>query len=339
MSPVSPDSADRPARLLRMMYDFTVSRALFAACELGIADVLADGDRPADELAAAVGLPADSLARLMRLLVASGVFRRDECGRYACTSMGELLQANHPQSVRDEFRQHLEYVAFADLLPALRSGQAALTLDGGLSYYERLDQMPGAREQFQRAGRSRARAAFGPLLASHQWHPGETVADLGGGLGHHLDAVLTAQPAATGVLVDRPTVIDDARSQPRPPGVANRIRYVAADFTADPLPAADVYLLANVLHNMPDEPAVALLRRVRREVPACRLLVVAEQIVPDEGSHPALTADLWMLVLLGGRERTAAEYHALLTAGGWELASHEHDPQRLSDLLSCVPAG
>lgn len=333
------DSAGYSARLLRMMYDFTVSRALFAACELGIADALAEGGRPADDLAAAVGLPADSLRRLMRLLVASGVFRRDEDGRYACTSLGELLQAGHAQSVNDEFRQHLEYLAFADLLPALRSGQPALTLDGGPSYYDRLDQEPGARERFQRACRSRSLAAFGPLLASHPWQPGATVADLGGGLGHHLDAVLAAQPAATGVLVDRAAVIEDARSQERPPEVANRIRYVAADFIGDPLPAADVYLLANVLHNLPDEPAAALLRRIRCEVPACRLLVVAEQVVPDEGSHPALTADLWMLVLLGGRERTGAEYHALLTAAGWELASHEHDPQQQSDLLSCVPAG
>jgi hypothetical protein len=322
-----------------MMYDFTVSRALFAACELGIADALAEGSRPVDELAAAIGVPADSLWRLMRLLVACGVFRQDESGRYACTSLGELLWADHEQSVRDEFRQHLEYLAFADLVPALRSGQAALSLDGGLSYYERLDQLPGARDRFQRACRSRSRSAFGPLLASHPWQPGETVADLGGGLGHHLDAVLAAQPTATGVLVDRPAVIEDARSQPRPPDVANRIRYVPADFTVGPLPPADVYLLVNVLHNMPDEPAVALLRRVRDEVPACRRVVVAEQIVPDEGNHPALTVDLWMLVLLGGRERTAAEYQALLTAGGWELACHEHDPRQLSDLLSCVPAG
>jgi hypothetical protein len=336
--PDTPDTPDSQARLLRMMYDFTVSRALFAACELGIADALAETRRRGDELAAAVGMPADSLRRLMRLLVATGVFCQDESGRYACTGLGELLQAGHEQSVRDEFRQHLEYLAFADLVPALRSGQAALAMDGGLSYYERLDQLPGARDQFQRACRSRSRSAFGSLLASHPWQPGETVADLGGGLGHHLDTVLAAQPTATGVLVDRPAVIEDAKSQPRPPGVANRIRYVPADFSAGPLPAADVYLLINVLHNLPDEPAVALLRRVRDEVPACRQVVVAEQIVPDEGSHPALTADLWMLVLLDGRERTAAEYQALLAAGGWELAGHEHDPRQLSDLLCGVPA-
>jgi hypothetical protein len=331
---VTSEATPAAERLLRMMYDMALSRSLYAACELGIADALADDGLPEGELAAAVGIPADSLRRLMRLLVAAGVFRQDAAGRYACTGLGEHLRASHERSVRDEFRLQLDYLAFADLVPALRSGGPVLAP----GYYERLDAAPTERRIFQRACRSRSRSAFGRLLACHQWPHGETIVDLGGGLGHHLEIVLGAQPTAAGVLFDRPAVIDDARSEHRPADVEDRIRYAAGDFTSGTLPSGDTYLLVNVLHNMPDPPALELLRRIRADVPACRRLVVAEQITPEHGSHPALAADLWMLALLGGRERTAAEYQALLAAGGWELAGQEHDPRELSDLLSFVPA-
>lgn len=327
------------ARLLRMMYDLATSRALFAACELGVADALSGGGHTARELTTAVGLPEDSVVRLMRLLVAAGVFRREADGRYACTELGELLRADHEFSVRDEFRQQLEYLAWADFLPALRAGTAAPTLRDGLGYYERLDASAEDRRRFQRACRSRARSVFGPLLASHPWQPGETVVDLGGGLGHHLEVVLTAEPAVAGVLFDRPQVIAEARSQRRVAAVEGRIRYVAGDFTRDVLPPGDTYLLGNVLHNLPDDPAITLLRRIRADLPGCRRLVVAEQVVPEQGSHPALAGDLWMLVLLGGRERTADEYRSLLAAAGWELAGREQDPYRFGDLLSCRPTG
>jgi hypothetical protein len=329
------NASDTDALLLRTMYDFTTSRALYAACELGIADALGDDALTADELAARAGLPQDSLRRLMRLLVAAEVFARDASGRYACTSLGDRLRADHEQSLRDEFCQQLEYLAFADLVPSLRASTPALGLSGGPGYYERLT--GDDRGRFQRACRSRSTAVFGALLASHQWLPGEMVADLGGGLGHHLSLVLQAQPEATGVLIDRPEVIEDARSQPWSAAVEARIRFVPADFTSDSLPAADVYLLANVLHNQPDQTACALLSQIRATVPACRNLVVAEQVMPETGSHPAFAADLWMLVLLGGRERTMDEYRNLLATGGWELAGHENDPRQHGDLLTCVP--
>ena len=328
--------SDAPARLLRMIYDFTTSRALYAACELGIADALGADALTAGELAARTGLPEDSLRRLMRVLVAAGIFARDDRGRYACTSLGERLRADHEQSLRDEFCQQLEYLAFADLVPSLRAGAPALSLHGGTSYYERL--RGDDRRRFQRACRSRSTAAFGALLASHQWRPGEVIADLGGGLGHHLRVVLRAQPEATGLLIDRQEAIDDARSQRWPAETEARISFLPADFTRDALPPADVYLLANILHNLPDEAALALLGQIRTTVPACRELVIAEQVLPETGNHPAIAIDLWMLVLLGGRERTMDEYRSLLAAGGWNLVGHEHDSPEFADLLTCVAA-
>jgi hypothetical protein len=330
--------ADASARLLRMMYDFTVSRALYAACELGVADALGGDSLTAAELAAATDLPEDSVVRLMRLLVAVGVFHRDDADRYACTALGQLLRGDDEFSIRDEFRQQLEFLAWADVLPSLRAGSAALTLSGGRGYYQRLDQAADDRQRFLRACRSRSRSVFAALLARHPWPAAATVVDLGGGLGHHLEGVLAAQPTAYGMLYDQADVVAVARTQPRAESVESRMRYQAGDFMVDPLPKADTYLLGNILHNLPDAPASALLSRVRTEVPGCRRLVIAEQVLPERGNHPALANDLWMLVLLGGRERTADEYRSLLAGAGWELAERDHDPRRFGDLLTCHPA-
>ncbi len=328
-----------PVRMLRMMYDFTLSRALYAACELGIADALGSAGRTAGQLAADLNLPEDSLVRLMRPLVAAGVFGLDETGRYRGTELAGYLRADHPESVRDEFRQQTEFAAWVDFLPALRTGTSAYQLRDRPGYYAQLDADPDSGRSFRSACRSRSRAVFGPLLAGYPWQPGETVVDLGGGLGHGLLAVLEAAPTVRGILYDQPAAIEQARAEPWPPTSADRVRFVTGDFGAEPLPAADTYLLGNIVHNAATPDAVRLLRRIRRDVPHCRRLVLAEQVLPDgTARHPAQATDLWMLVLLGGRERTADEYRSLVAAAGWQLADIRHDPVRLGDLLTCVPA-
>ena len=65
---------------------------------------------------------------------------------------------------------------------------------------------------------------------------------------------------------------------------------------------------------------MAILRTCRRAVPAGGRLLVVEQLIPP-GNAPsfAKTQDVNMLINLGGRERTEAEYRALYAATGFEL--------------------
>ena len=84
----------------------------------------------------------------------------------------------------------------------------------------------------------------------------------------------------------------------------------------------DVYVVSNVLHDWDDAEALAILRTVHRAMgPSARLLVV-ENVLDAPGRTPSQQrdvhlVDLHMLVMFGARERTQAEYDALLVAAGF----------------------
>jgi O-methyltransferase domain len=94
----------------------------------------------------------------------------------------------------------------------------------------------------------------------------------------------------------------------------------AGNFFADALPAADAYVLMDVLHDWPDEECVAILSAIRRAAPADATLLVVEGIVPEESADPgAATLDVVMLAVSGGRERTADQLNALFQRAGFSL--------------------
>jgi C-methyltransferase len=89
----------------------------------------------------------------------------------------------------------------------------------------------------------------------------------------------------------------------------------------DTVPAGgDAYILKNIIHDWADDKALAILRNIREAIdPAGRLLLV-EFVVPEgNGPHPAKLIDLEMLVIVGGRERTADEFRKFLALAGFRL--------------------
>jgi hypothetical protein len=70
------------ATMLRMISGFRVARAIYVAAKLGLADLLKDGSKHAEELAEATGTHAPSLYRVMRALASVGIFAEDEQGRF-----------------------------------------------------------------------------------------------------------------------------------------------------------------------------------------------------------------------------------------------------------------
>src|SRR5215472_7847468 len=69
------------------------SRAVHLAAKLGVADLLKDGPRSADDLARMTETHAPSLRRVLRLLASVNVFCELEDGRFALTPVGECLRA------------------------------------------------------------------------------------------------------------------------------------------------------------------------------------------------------------------------------------------------------
>jgi hypothetical protein len=321
--PTGAGAVPPPATLLQMMTGYWVSQALYVAAKLGVADLLADGPRPVEELAAATQTDARSLRRVLRALASVGVFTEASPGAVALTPLAALLRTGTPDSMRALAIMYAEeqYRAWGDILHSVQTGETAFEQQFGASYFAYLAQHPAADRVFNEAMTGWTMQLVGAVVDAYDFSPFKTVVDVGGSYGTLLAAILRSNPAARGILFDQPHVVAAAGEQLGVAGVAERCTTVGGDFFVEVPAGGDAYLLAQILHDWDDERSVAILRQCRRAMPAHGKLLVIELVLPP-GEEPFFGKwlDLHMLVLLGARERTAAEYEALFQAAGFELA-------------------
>lgn len=304
-----------PAQILiELAHGHVAARCLQIVAELGVADVLGARAASAEELAAQTGVSADALGRILRLLAAHGVFAA-EGGAYVHTAASRLLRGDAPGSLRSLVRMNgmpVIWNQYTELAHAVRTGRPATDWAGLLEYFAAHAEEAA---QFNQAMVGKSAAVVPAIVAAYEFDAFSTIADIGGGHGHLLEAVLESAPAASGVLYDLPQVIAEAA------GRANdRLERRGGDFFVDALPRADLYLLMEVLHDWADADASRILGAIHRAAPPGAHVLIVESLVPETpGPARAKTLDIMMLALTGGRERTRAEYETLLGAGGYRL--------------------
>jgi len=227
-----------------------------------------------------------------------------------------MIRSDHPQSMRPFIRMiggRLQWAAAGELAHAARTGGAAIDqlVPGGLWSY-----FPGHPDEariFDAAMTAKSNAEIAALIPAFDFSRYGVIADIAGGRGHILSAALAAAPKAKGILFDLPSVVGKLASLPR-------TAIHGGDFFKDALPAADAYILSNVLHDWPDPEAQAILRAIRRAAARHAELLVLESLLPEgPEAHHAKVLDIVMLALTGGRERTQRQYQALFEAGGFRL--------------------
>ncbi|HEY3082210.1 MAG TPA: methyltransferase [Chloroflexota bacterium] len=298
---------------LEALGDLSTPWCLRVVATLRIADRMAAGTTDIDDLAAAAGCDAESLTRVLRHLVGKGVFQEPEPRRFALNDAARGLR-DGPQ------RQGLDLAgiggrmagAWGSLLTAVRTGKPAYHEVFGRPFWEDLDAHPDVAASFD--------ALMGPghgipdpeVLVTGGWESVRTVVDVGGGTGALLAEILRARPALRGTLVDLPRTVARSGEIFQAAGVAERVTAIGQSFF-DPLPAgADLYLLKNVLADWPDREAAAILRRCAEAARPGGRVAVLSGVSPDDAGGPS--PELLMLVLLGGKDRTLAEFREL--AGG-----------------------
>lgn len=316
------DAAPRPVALLRMMTGYWVSQAIYVAAKVGVADHLTNGPRPVEELAEATKTDGPSLRRVLRALASAGIFTEAIPGAYAHTPLSELLRSDVPGSMRSLAIMYNEeqYRAWGDVLQSVRTGNVAFDRHFGMNYFSYLAQHSEADRVFNEAMTGWTLQLADAVVEAYDFSPFQTIVDVGGSYGTLLAAALQANPDAHGILFDQPHVAAVAGEHLAQAGVADRCTTVGGDFFVEVSPHGDAYLLAQILHDWDDERSVEILRQCRRAIPAHGKLLVIELVLP-EGEEPFFGKwlDLHMLVLLGARERTAAEYAALFDASGFAL--------------------
>jgi O-methyltransferase domain len=305
--------APPPQIVFELVNSHVVARCIHVVAEFGVADALAEEAMSADALAAATGMNADALARMLRLLGAYGVFAAVD-GGYVNTPASLLLRSDHPASMRSYARMigTMVWRAFDDLAHPAQHGTPAMDWPAHVAHFA---EHPDEASLFNAAMADKAASVIPAVLDAYDFGQFHTIADIGGGGGHLLTAILDREPAATGILFELPHVIADAETVASP-----HLQLVAGDFFADDLPVADAYVLMEVLHDWSDEDATKILAAVRRAAPTgARVLVVEALIADDPGPDAGKVLDVIMLAATGGRERTREQYTELLALAGFQL--------------------
>jgi O-methyltransferase domain/Dimerisation domain len=329
------------ATLTRLVLGFQVSQAIHVAATLGVADLLADGPRTTDALAAETDTHAPSLYRLLRALASVGILHEDAGRRFSLTPTGELLRSDVPGSLRGwaafVVRSYVRE-AWSALEHSIRTGENAFRHVHGTDVWSYRAERPDESAIFDRAMQSLTGGSNEGLIAAYDFGRFGTVVDVGGGNGTLLTALLSEYPTMRGIVFDQPHVVAHADAVLAAAGVADRCEVVGGSFFEEVPGGGDAYVLKSIIHDWEDEPSVEILQACRRAMTDDAALLLIERIVgpPNEDARTKF-GDLNMLVTPAGRERTIEEWEALLGSSGFRLESATPTASGLA-VIEAVPA-
>jgi hypothetical protein len=301
------------------IYGMFKAQAICVAAKLGVADALATGPLTADELATRCGAHAPSLRRLMRYLVGEGFFERQPDGRFGLNEAADPLRQDAPASLQPMalyFGLPAVWAGWAQLHAAMQRGGSGFAAAHGEELFSYLATHPEDADVFNRF--MTALVARRPPLHAHDFSAAALVVDVAGGEGATIAGVLTAYPQMRGILFDLPDVVAGGRKTLAAAGLESRCDVVGGSFF-DAVPSGgDVYILSNILHDWNDADALRILKVCRAAMQTGSQLLVAEAIVAED-DEPSLakTLDMAMLAVLGGAQRTMAEFQALFDETGF----------------------
>ncbi|HJT66174.1 MAG TPA: methyltransferase [Pyrinomonadaceae bacterium] len=310
-------------QMIQFITGFWTSRALYVAAKLGIADLLQSGPKTAQELAEATGTHAPSLYRILRALTSAGLFKRESDDRFALTSLSETLVTGVPGSVRwfiiSELGQE-HYPAWGNLMHSVKTGEIAFDNFFGMDIWKYFAQNPADAAVFNDSMSGMTAAANEAITSVYDFSQFRKVIDVGGGHGGLITSILQKNPQTKGVLFDAPVVIEGARPKLESAGLADRCETIAGDFFQAVPAGGDAYVMKWIIHDWEDEKAIRILKNCREHMQPNSRLIIVDCVVPENDEPDfSKTFDLNMMVMTGGKERTAAEFRELLSAAGFEL--------------------
>jgi len=309
--------------LFQMATGYWLSQAVYVAAKLGLADLLRDGPRSCQELAAVTGTDPRCLFRLVRALSAARIFVHTHGDQFALATAGKSLQSDAPGSQRAILMTlgEVHYQAWGNLLHCVRTGSTGFASTFGTSLFAYLQSSPEAADTFNRGMSDVASMLAYAVLLAYDFSQISSVVDVGGGQGQFLRAILQLHPKMKGTIFDLPSTFELVEQHFSGDPCSSRIAAIGGDFFDSVPEGADAYVLCGVIHDWDDDPAVQILRNCRLAInPKGRLLLV-EVVVPDDDAHCfSKLLDLNMMVMTGGRERTRGEFAALLNRAGFSLS-------------------
>ena len=306
-----------PAVVLECIEAFRRSKVMFTAVRMGIFDRLQKSPAAAAELAAELHVNPDALARLLDACAAIGLLDKTDAV-YRNQPVAEYyLCSNSPHTLRGYilYSDEALYPMWAHLEDAVREGtprwKQTFGIDGAI--FSGFFRTEAAMREFLRAMHGFGMQTSPAVVAAFDLGRFHTIVDLGGATGHLAIAACERYPEMRGIVFDLPQVV--TLTEPH-----DRIEFRAGDFFHDELPKGDLYALGRIVHDWSEEKIHRLLARIFASLPAGGGVLIAEQLLEEDGVGPmwANMQSLNMLVVTEGRERSLGEYTQLLAAAGFK---------------------
>ncbi|HJP80279.1 MAG TPA: methyltransferase [Pseudonocardiaceae bacterium] len=306
--------------VLRIANGYREAKILFAAHELRVFDILADGPLDGQDLADRAGLHPRAASEFIAALAGLGLLERDEDGRYRNSVAAEYLVADNPGNLTG-FVGFLEsglHPAWDGLVSSLRTGAPATRPAGDGDPYRPMYGADAERGDFI-AAMDALNAPAGRQIAALDWTGIRTVVDVGGARGSLSTILAEANPHLHATVFDLPDLAPEfARYAPTTP-VADRVSFHPGDFFTDDIPDADAVVFAHVFHNWPLDVRTMLLGKAARALRPGGTVFVYDAML-DEGA-PALGNLMLSLDMLvwsaGGAEYTPGECRQWLRDAGF----------------------
>ena len=311
------------ATMNQMINGFRTTQMVCVAARLGVADLMADGPMHVAQLAVTVGAHEGALYRLLRALASLDIFTEVSDQTFGLTPLAELLR---PGASGSQYAHALTVIqpwwweAWGDLLHSVQTGETAFDSVHGMGLFEHLNQNAEAAQIFNGFMTSMTNAQAEAIVTAYDFGSAHVVVDIAGGQGALVRAVLEKYPGPQAVIFDQPSVVSDASRLIREAGLEARCQVVGGNFFESVPAGGDIYMMKQIIHDWDDKDAVAILRNCRKAMTGAAALLIIERVVPPANQPgEGKLADITMLVMAGGLERTESEYRDLLQAGGFQL--------------------
>lgn len=306
-----------------MVCGYMISQAISTAAQLGVANLLRDGARGADDLAKATATNARMLYRILRALASVGVFAENADGKFELTPLAESLRSDAPDSIRDFaifMGANWHWQPWGELLHSVKTGQPAFEHLHGKPFFDYLAETPEPARAFDNAMTSLSSAVSAAAVEAYDFSSIKRLVDVGGGHGFFLASILKKYPQMQGVLFDAPQVVSGARELLSKYGVESRCEIAGGDFFEAVATGGDAYIMKHIIHDWNDERALKIMKNCHRAMQEGDKLLLVEMVIP-EGNAPSFGKflDLEMMVFMGSFERTREEYRKLYEQSGFEL--------------------
>jgi ubiquinone/menaquinone biosynthesis C-methylase UbiE len=310
-------------QLTRMIASAALSRAIGTIGELGVADHIVSGTpQPAAKLARLTGSHEPSLYRLLRFTASYGLFRETANREFDHTPLSAALRSDADGSFRAAAQMfHRIFAGWNGLHHTVQTGEPSFQKVFGQPLFDYIGTHPELAPIFDAGMTAFHGHETGAMLDAYDFSDIKTLADIGGGNGSLLGAVLQRYPNVRGILYDLGHVVGRAREAIQTLGLEKRCSVVEGSFFESVPPGADAYLMRHVIHDWTDEQSVQILKNCRKVIPPHGKILLVEFSVPSANQASlGKDADMIMLAFPGGSERTEEEYRALFEQSGFRLS-------------------